>query len=263
MFLLISIALSNVEFTRLWQRTHECHNTTYQDHVNTITTIKHDDVIKWEHFPCNWTFVRRIHRSPVNSPYKGQWRGALIFSLICACLNKRLSKQSRGWRFETPSGSYDVNVMQFEKACTANWLDTNHEYFILIITRDSEGIMFSPWVFVCVSVYVCHDVWPDDLTMKDWCHTKNILQVHCWGCLVVQIMFHALMTSLMTSQDHTGQILKLIYLRHNLRYSVDQKLKMSGMLMAIFLVYSTSGITSGTKVCCELKMAAILKILKY
>ena len=36
---------------------------------------------------------------------------------------------------------------------------------------------------------------------------QNILQVHCWGCLVVQVMFHALMTSLMTSQDHkAGQI---------------------------------------------------------
>ena len=33
--------------------------------------------------------------------------------------------------------------------------------------------------------------------------------------------------------------------------------------MAIFLVYSTCGITSGKKVCRELKMAAILKIMKY
>ena len=72
------------------------------------------------------------------------------------------------------------------------------------------------------------------------------------------------MTSLMTSQDHkVSQILKLIYLLQYLSYSVDQKLKMSEMLMAIFLVYSTSGITSGEKVCRELKMAAILKILKY
>ena len=55
------------------------------------------------------------------------------------------------------------------------------------------------------------------------------------------------------------QILKLIYLRQYLSYSVDQKLKMSEMLMAIFLVYSTSGITSGKKVCRELKMAAIWK----
>ena len=65
----------------------------------------------------------------------------------------------------------------------------------------------------------------------------------------------------MTSPGHkVGQILKLIYLRRYLNYSVDQKLKMSEMLMAIILVYSTSGITSGKKVCCELKAAAILKI---
>ena len=35
--------------------------------------------------------------------------------------------------------------------------------------------------------------------------------------------------------------------------------KISEMLMAIFLVYSTSGITFGKKVCRELKMAAIFK----
>ena len=84
--------------------------------------------------------------------------------------------------------------------------------------------------------------------MKDWCHTNNILQVHCWGCLVVQVVFRAPMTSLMTSQNHKiCQILKLIYLLQYLSYSVDEKLKMSEMLMAIFLVYSTSGITSGKK----------------
>ena len=38
---------------------------------------------------------------------------------------------------------------------------------------------------------------------------------------------------------------------------------MSEILMAIFLVHSTSGITSGKKVCRELKIAAILNILKY
>ena len=72
------------------------------------------------------------------------------------------------------------------------------------------------------------------------------------------------MTSLMTSPGNKiGQILKLIYIRQYLSYSVDQKLKMSEMLMAIFLVYSTPGITSCKKVCRELKMAAIFKMLKY
>ena len=56
------------------------------------------------------------------------------------------------------------------------------------------------------------------------------------------------MTSLMTSPGYKiGQILKLIYLRQFLSYSVGQKFKMSEMLMAIFLVYSPSGITSGKK----------------
>ena len=65
---------------------------------------------------------------------------------------------------------------------------------------------------------------------------------------------------LMTSQDHkVCQILKLIYLRQYLSYSVNQILKMSEMLMAIFLVYTTSCITSGKKVCRELKMVEILK----
>ena len=45
---------------------------------------RHEDVIKWKHFPRYWPFLRGIHRSPVNSSHKGQWRGALMFSLIWA-----------------------------------------------------------------------------------------------------------------------------------------------------------------------------------
>ena len=51
------------------------------DHRNTT------DVIKWKYFLRYWRFVRGIHRSPVNSPHKGQWREALMFSLICARIN--------------------------------------------------------------------------------------------------------------------------------------------------------------------------------
>ena len=40
------------------------------------------DVIKWKHFPHYCPFVRGTHRSPVNSPHKGQWCGALMFSFI-------------------------------------------------------------------------------------------------------------------------------------------------------------------------------------
>ena len=49
--------------------------------------LAHDDVIKWKNFPRYWPFVRGIHRSPVDSPHKCQWHGALMFSVICAWTN--------------------------------------------------------------------------------------------------------------------------------------------------------------------------------
>ena len=58
--------------------------------------VYHDDVIKWKHFPHNRPFVRGIHRSPVNSPHKGQWRGALMFSLICVWINGWVNNREAG-----------------------------------------------------------------------------------------------------------------------------------------------------------------------
>ena len=45
----------------------------------------------------------------------------------------------------------------------------------MFITNVSEVTMFSHCVFVCLFVCLCiyHGVCPDDLTMKDWCHTNN------------------------------------------------------------------------------------------
>ena len=57
---------------------------------------KHGDVIKWKHFKRYWPFVWGIHRSPVNSPHKGQWRGALVFSLICAWTNCWVNNRDAG-----------------------------------------------------------------------------------------------------------------------------------------------------------------------
>ena len=56
----------------------------------------HYDVIQWKNFPRYWPFVRGIHRSPMNSPHKGQWRGALMFSLICAWTNSWVNIRDAG-----------------------------------------------------------------------------------------------------------------------------------------------------------------------
>ena len=47
----------------------------------------HDDVIKWKHFPRYW---------PVKSPHKGQWRGASMFTLICAWTNAWVNNRDDG-----------------------------------------------------------------------------------------------------------------------------------------------------------------------
>ena len=70
-------------------------------------------------------FMQGIHRSPVNSPHKGQWRGALMFSLIYA-LNKQLSKQSWGWWFETLPHPWrhcngHLNLILFSTECLGRY----------------------------------------------------------------------------------------------------------------------------------------------
>ena len=72
----------------------------------------HDNGINGYIFRVTRPFVQGIHRPPVNSPHKGQWRGASMFSLICArtnrCANNRDAGDLRRHRVH-----YDVTVMKF------------------------------------------------------------------------------------------------------------------------------------------------------
>ena len=65
----------------------------------------HDDLIKWKHFPCYWPFVRGI------SPHKGRWRGALIFSLMCAWINGWVSNREAS-DLRRHRAHYNVTVMK-------------------------------------------------------------------------------------------------------------------------------------------------------
>ena len=56
----ITIRISKIRSNHFWERI-----------VKRQDMVSHDDVIKWKHFPHNWSFVRGIHRGPVNSPHKG------------------------------------------------------------------------------------------------------------------------------------------------------------------------------------------------
>ena len=75
-----------------------------------LVAADHDDVIKWKHFPRYWPFLRGIPRSPVNCPHKGQRRGALMFSLICAWINGWVKNREAG-DLRRHRAHYDVTVM--------------------------------------------------------------------------------------------------------------------------------------------------------
>ena len=65
-----------------------------QIHISEI--MSHDDVMKCKHVPRYWPFLRGIHRSPVNSPQNGQWRGTLVLSLICPWTNVWVNNRDAG-----------------------------------------------------------------------------------------------------------------------------------------------------------------------
>ena len=59
---------------------------------------------------CYWPFVQGIRRWLVNSPHKGQWRGALMFSLICDWINAWVNNREAG-DLRHYRAHYDVTVM--------------------------------------------------------------------------------------------------------------------------------------------------------
>ena len=101
-------------------------------------SIIHNDVIKWKHFPCNWPFVRGIHQSQVNSPHKGQWRRALIISLICVWTNVWVKNQDAG-DLKCHHTHYDIIVMQ-------HWDGKGSWYLSFWKTTICLGYMFNTMV---------------------------------------------------------------------------------------------------------------------
>ena len=90
-----------------------------------------------------------------------------------------------------------------------------------IITRDSEVMMFSPCVFVCVCVSVC--------LFLSWCLSGRF---NYEGLVPRKWYFAGILLGMPSCASYVSR---------------THDVKMSEMLMAIFLVYSTSGINSGKK----------------
>ena len=77
-----------------------------------VQSQRDGEVIKWKHFSRYSPFVQGIHRSPVNSPHKGQWRGALMSSLIYAQINGWVNNREAGI-LRCHRAHYDVMGMAY------------------------------------------------------------------------------------------------------------------------------------------------------
>ena len=90
-------------------------------HEHLLNDMRHQqrfDCIAHNHeHHCSWHHqMEAFHRSPVNSPHKGQWRGALMFSLICAWTNGWVNNHEAG-ELRRHRARYDVTVM-YQNAIT-------------------------------------------------------------------------------------------------------------------------------------------------
>ena len=95
---------------------------------------RHDDVIKRKQFPRYWPFVRGIHRSPVNSQHKGQWRRALMFSLICTWIHGWVNNGEAG-DLRRHRAHYDVTVMVAIWLSQHQWISPTEEFSKWLITH--------------------------------------------------------------------------------------------------------------------------------
>ena len=149
----------------------------------------HDDVIKWKYFPRYWPFVRGIHRSPVNSPHKVQWRGALMFSMICVWINGGVNNREAGDLRSYRAHYCDVIMCQKQasRAGTSNYIPQILRDGITVHALDaykSINIYTGLWlalylltVLLCIMMY--------DVCYRDSLYTHGFLasvtKFHGWG----------------------------------------------------------------------------------
>ena len=98
-----------------------------------------------ETFPRYWPFVRWIHRSPVNSLHKGQWFGALMFSLIYT------------WTYSWVKNRNTRDLRRHRTHCD-----------VIVMSSEVWWLMLS-MKFICIS---------SSVFMKSWLEQTNFIGYH-------------------------------------------------------------------------------------
>ena len=159
-------------------------------------------VLSWwrhqlEKNPRYWPFVWGIHRAPVNSPHTGQWRGALVFSLICAWINDWVNNGEAG-DLVLHRAHCDVTVMCYRRwsvllllmpwchiAASRNcgcWCfgvtaSGQHYHGCWCLGATADGQYCVCWCFVVIATGKYCDC------LKPWCHATE--GQHCCWCIGV------------------------------------------------------------------------------
>ena len=122
-------------------------------------------------------FLREIHRSPVDSPHKGQWRGALMFSLICACII--------AWAENWDAGDLRRNRVYYENQ-GVSW--TSHLYNGILVRWCLCFESPHKWFFIAT-----HHIYP---------HISAYIQLYGWYAKIFNSTFSSTITSLSASQNN-------------------------------------------------------------
>ena len=84
-----------------------------------------------------WTFMRGIHRSTGKFLHKCQWRGALVFSLICAWTNGWVNNRGAG-DLRRHCAHYDVTLMNNFHCLNPNIFMKHWTRIVVILTTCSS-----------------------------------------------------------------------------------------------------------------------------
>ena len=115
-------------------------------------------------FPRYWPFVRGMLRSPVNSPHKGQWLGALMFSFICAWIHGWVKHREAG-ELRRHRAHYDVIVMSWNASCRCS--GCHLQYF-----RKAYRIKFGPFQYFS-SINIPLNIFQNSLKLRFFSNTQG------------------------------------------------------------------------------------------
>ena len=122
--------------------------------------------------------VRGIHRSPVNSPHKSQWRGVLICSFICAWISVWVNNREAD-DLRRHEAHYDVTVID---RLAINSTITTGAHLIKIVnfnlSMKSDHIHYKLWDEITYSFPKFNG---EAVEVREWVGNFN---PHITGCVI-------------------------------------------------------------------------------